>query len=165
MQLDEVKEQYKVVAKSAHSKTQAKKLGFLEHNLEQLNSVQKQLVEQNSALKKEAAIAERKLMTRNDRIANLETLLSAADARLTAKSQKVEQQLQALRDRLESARGGFRELGSLTSAGNPSPVNFGRIAKPVRGGQGDESASSELLVIVQANVRQTPYVHFVYHAD
>lgn len=42
MQLDEVKEQYKVIARSANSRAQQRKLEFLEHNLEQLNSVQKQ---------------------------------------------------------------------------------------------------------------------------
>lgn len=43
MQLDEVKEQYKVIARSANSRAQQRKLEFLEHNLEGLNSVQKQV--------------------------------------------------------------------------------------------------------------------------
>lgn len=42
MQLDEVREQYKVIARSANSKAQQRKLDFLEHNLDQLNVVQKQ---------------------------------------------------------------------------------------------------------------------------
>jgi hypothetical protein len=43
MQLDEVREQYKVIARSANSRAQQRKLEFLEHNLEALNSVQKQV--------------------------------------------------------------------------------------------------------------------------
>lgn len=43
MQLDEVREQYKIIARSANSRAQQRKLEFLEHNLEALNSVQKQV--------------------------------------------------------------------------------------------------------------------------
>lgn len=43
MQLGEVREQYKVIAKSANSKAQQRKLEHLEYNLEQLNSVQRQV--------------------------------------------------------------------------------------------------------------------------
>ena len=57
---------------------------FLERNLEQLTVVQRQLVEQNSSLKKEVAIAERKLIARNDRIQSLESLLSDSQEKLTA---------------------------------------------------------------------------------
>lgn len=59
-------------------------MAFLERNLEQLTVVQRQLVEQNSSLKKEVAIAERKLMARNDRIQSLETLLQDSQEKLTA---------------------------------------------------------------------------------
>ena len=63
------------------------------------------LVEQNSALKKEAAIAERKLHARNERIQNLEGLLQDADRRLSVQNQKFEEQLQAVKERLDQARG------------------------------------------------------------
>jgi kinesin family protein 5 len=43
MQLDEVREQYKVVARSANTRAQERKLEFLEHNLDALNLVQKQV--------------------------------------------------------------------------------------------------------------------------
>lgn len=46
------------------------------------------------------AIAERKLLTRNDRIQNLESLLHAADQKLTARNQKYEAQLAGIRERL-----------------------------------------------------------------
>jgi kinesin family protein 5 len=48
-----------------------------------LTSVQRQLVEQNSLFKKEVAIAERKLLARNDRIASLEGLLQESQEKLT----------------------------------------------------------------------------------
>ncbi|RXK39944.1 kinesin [Tremella mesenterica] len=127
MQLDEVREQYKVIARSANSRAQQRKLEFIEYNLEALNSVQKQLVEQNSTLKKEVAVAERKLMTRNDRIQNLEVLLNSAEARLAQKDQKRDQQMQMLRERLLEAQ---------AQAKQPSSYVHGRIAKPLRGGGG-----------------------------
>ena len=66
-----------------------------------------QLVDQNSALKKEAGIAERKLLARNERIQNLEALLQDADRRLSIQNQKFEAQLQAVKERLDQARGLF----------------------------------------------------------
>jgi len=104
------------------------------------------LVDQNSALKKEAGIAERKLLARNERIQNLEALLQDADRRLALQNQKFEAQLQAVRDRLDQARGTWFVSASLQNlysffsaqkAATPSPLSFaGRIAKPLRGGGG-----------------------------
>ena len=62
-------------------------------------------MDQNSALKKEAGIAERKLLARNERIQNLEALLQDADRRLAMQNQKFEAQLQAVKERLDQARG------------------------------------------------------------
>ncbi|KAG5642963.1 hypothetical protein DXG03_001845, partial [Asterophora parasitica] len=123
IQLDEIKEQYNNVIRNSNSKAQQKKMAFLERNLEQLTLVQKQvgtmnaidipllnrfcakLVDQNSSLKKEAGIAERKLLARNERIQNLEALLQDADRRLSIQNQKFEAQLQAVKERLDQARG------------------------------------------------------------
>ena len=63
--LDDAREQYNNVLRSSNNRAQQKKMAFLERNLEQLTHVQRQLVEQNSSLKKEVAIAERKLIARN----------------------------------------------------------------------------------------------------
>ena len=82
--LDETREQYNNVLRSSNNRAQQKKMAFLERNLEQLTHVQRQLVEQNSSLKKEVAIAERKLSARNDRIGSLEVLLSDSQDKLTA---------------------------------------------------------------------------------
>ncbi|KAG6376163.1 kinesin heavy chain [Boletus reticuloceps] len=133
IQLDEIKEQYNNVIRNSNSKAQQKKMAFLERNLEQLTTVQKQLVDQNSALKKEAGIAERKLLARNERIQNLETLLQDADRRLAIQNQKFEAQLQSVKERLEQARA--------QKASNTSTLSFGRIAKPLRGGGGSAAAT------------------------
>ncbi|KAG7092475.1 hypothetical protein E1B28_008827 [Marasmius oreades] len=133
IQLDEIKEQYNNVIRNSNSKAQQKKMAFLERNLEQLTVVQKQLVDQNSTLKKEAGIAERKLLARNERIQNLEALLQDADRRLSVQNQKFEAQLQAVKDRLDQAR---------AQKTVSSPLSFGRIAKPLRGGGGSAFSSS-----------------------
>ncbi|KAF8964703.1 kinesin heavy chain [Flammula alnicola] len=136
IQLDEMKEQYSNVIRNSNNKAQQKKMAFLERNLEQLTLVQKQLVDQNSTLKKEAGIAERKLLARNERIQNLEALLQDADRRLSIQNQKFETQLQAVKERLDQARA--------QKAVTTSTLNFGRIAKPLRGGGGANNVSSPI---------------------
>jgi kinesin family protein 5 len=83
---------------------------FLERNLEQLTLVQKQLVEQNSSLKKDLAVAERKLVARNERIQNLETLLQDAQTKLEIQNQKFDAQLASMREKLQEARCKFHYL-------------------------------------------------------
>ncbi|CAO3589512.1 unnamed protein product [Absidia cylindrospora] len=123
--LEETREQYNHVLKVSNNKAQQKKMAFLERNLEQLTNVQKQLVEQNSQLKKEAAVSERKLVTRNERIQSLESMLQEAQDNLIVQTQKFETNLQTVRGRLELLR-------SQNSQGAIAK-NFGRIAKPLRG--------------------------------
>ncbi|ORX97653.1 kinesin heavy chain [Basidiobolus meristosporus CBS 931.73] len=125
--LDETREQYNTILRNNNIKAQQKKMAFLERNLEQLTNVQKQLVEQNTSLKKEVAIAERKLIARNERIQSLETLLQDAQLKLTSQQQKFEAQMQAVKERLEQARTAKVNTGMMG-------FNFGRIAKPLRGG-------------------------------
>ncbi|KAJ3292089.1 hypothetical protein HK104_005564 [Borealophlyctis nickersoniae] len=124
--LDETREQYNNILRNSNSRAQQQKMAFLERNLEQLTSVQKQLVEQNSTLKKELAVAERKLVARNERIQNLETLLHDAQTKLELQNQKFEAQLKAMREKLQDAR----------SANQPSSswLYSSRIARPLRGG-------------------------------
>ncbi|TPX36271.1 hypothetical protein SmJEL517_g01402 [Synchytrium microbalum] len=128
--LDEAREQYNALMRNTNSKAQQQKMAFLERNLEQLTNVQKQLVEQNTNLKKEMAVAERKLIARNDRIQTLEQLLVDTQNKLEAQTQRFESELGAMRDRLQEAR---------TTA--PAPANLSwmysaKIAKPLRGGGG-----------------------------
>ena len=86
--LDETREQYNNVLRSSNNRAQQKKMAFLERNLEQLTQVQRQLVEQNSALKKEVAIAERKLIARNERIQSLESLLQESQEKMAQANHK-----------------------------------------------------------------------------
>jgi len=102
---------------------------FLERNLEQLTSVQKQLVDQNGQLKKEVAIAERKLVARNERIESLESHLLDSQEKLALQNRKFDEQLQAVKERLSQAR----EMKGAAGAG-AAALGFGRIAKPLRGG-------------------------------
>ncbi|KAL8747204.1 MAG: hypothetical protein Q9190_000870, partial [Brigantiaea leucoxantha] len=147
MSLDETREQYNNVLRSSNSKAQQKKMAFLERNLEQLTQVQRQLVEQNSSLKKEVAIAERKLMARNERILSLEALLGDSQEKLTAANHRFEAQLSAVKERLESAKISNQRAGVSHFVSPPNNNNNmmsngftliggagSRIAKPLRGG-------------------------------
>ncbi|EPS33096.1 hypothetical protein PDE_08058 [Penicillium oxalicum 114-2] len=147
--LDDAREQYNNVLRSSNSRAQQKKMAFLERNLEQLTSVQRQLVEQNSLFKKEVAIAERKLLARNDRIASLESLLQESQEKLTQANHRFEAQLTAVKERLEAAKqGSTRGLPSMDSNGN---FSFGgsRIAKPLRGGGGSDGPTNPTITGVQ----------------
>ncbi|KAI0850463.1 kinesin-domain-containing protein [Daldinia vernicosa] len=133
--LDETREQYNNVLRSSNNRAQQKKMAFLERNLEQLTQVQRQLVEQNSSLKKEVAIAERKLIARNERISSLESLLQDSQEKLTAANHRFESQLTAVKERLEAAKAGSTRGLNSPSGGGFSFANAGsRIAKPLRGG-------------------------------
>ncbi|KAG9236774.1 putative kinesin heavy chain [Amylocarpus encephaloides] len=145
--LDETREQYNNVLRSSNNRAQQKKMAFLERNLEQLTHVQRQLVEQNGSLKKEVAIAERKLIARNERIQSLESLLQDSQEKLTAANHRFEAQLTAVKERLEAAKiGSTRGLGSPTGPGGFSFGGAGsRIAKPLRGGGAAENASIPII--------------------
>ncbi|KAI9870580.1 MAG: Kinesin heavy chain, partial [Pleopsidium flavum] len=142
--LDEVREQYNNVLRSSNNRAQQKKMAFLEHNLEKLTHVQRQLVEQNGSLKKEVAMAERKLIARNERIQSLENLLQDSHERLTASNHRFEVQIAGVRERLETAKGGStRGLSSPSFSSSAGGFSFGgagsRIAKPLRGGAATET--------------------------
>ncbi|KAH7375769.1 kinesin heavy chain [Plectosphaerella cucumerina] len=137
--LDETREQYNNVLRSSNNRAQQKKMAFLERNLEQLTQVQRQLVEQNSGLKKEVAIAERKLIARNERIQSLESLLQDSQEKLASANHKFEVQLAAVKERLEAAKAGSTRGLNSAGLGGFSFANAGsRIAKPLRGGGGGE---------------------------
>ena len=166
--LDSTREQYNSILRSSNSKQQAKKLAFLERNLEQLTLVQRGLVEQNQGLKKEVAIAERKLVARGERIRGLEGLVREGQERLVGAGHKYvlppscsftsanmltrpcnrfESQLLAVKERLEAAKAGstrgLPSSGSVGAGGFGGSGNFGRIAKPLRGGGGGGGNGAE----------------------
>ncbi|CAK7266583.1 Kinesin heavy chain [Sporothrix epigloea] len=141
--LDETREQYNNVLRSSNNRAQQKKMAFLERNLEQLTHVQRQLVEQNSSLKKEVAIAERKLIARNERIQSLESLLQDSQEKMAQANHKFEVQLAAVKERLEAAKAGStRGLASASNAAGGFSFSGSRIAKPLRGGGGGDNAPS-----------------------
>ncbi|OJD21019.1 kinesin heavy chain [Blastomyces percursus] len=142
--LDETREQYKNVLQSSNNRAQQKKMAFLERNLEQLTHVQRQLVEQNGSLKREVAIAERKLIARNERIESLETLLQDSQEKLTAANHRFEAQLTALKERLEAAKAGSTR-GLPSSDGGAFSFGGSRIAKPLRGGGGAADSNGALV--------------------
>lgn len=155
--LDETREQYNNVLRSSNNRQQQKKMAFLERNLEQLTVVQRQLVEQNTSLKKEVAIAERKLQARNERIGSLEALLEESqeklgqanhryfevlhDGSMSVNHSRFETQLQAVRERLEAAKISSRNLQGLSTQGGAFSLNNvgARIAKPLIGGGGGQN--------------------------
>lgn len=167
--LDDAREQYNNVLRSSNNRAQQKKMAFLERNLEQLTHVQRQLVEQNSSLKKEVAIAERKLIARNERIASLEGLLQESQEKLTQANHRYvmesdltyrlldtnsrdsfEAQLTAVKERLEAAKqGSTRGLPAMDGNGS---FSFGgsRIAKPLRGGGGSDGPANANIAGVQS---------------
>ncbi|KAK7749001.1 Kinesin heavy chain [Cytospora paraplurivora] len=155
--LDETREQYNNVLKSSNNRAQQKKMAFLERNLEQLTQVQRQLVEQNSSLKKEVAIAERKLIARNERIQSLESLLQDSQEKMAQANHKFEVQLAGVKERLEAAKAGStRGLNSPTGAGGFSFTGAGsRIAKPLRGGGGDTPNIPTIQNIQENNKRSS----------
>lgn len=127
--LDESREQYNNVVRTSNSKAQQKKMAFLERNLEQLTAVQKQLVEQNSSLKKEVAVAERKLLARNERIQGLEHSLIESQEKFNLMNRKYDDQVRIIKERLQAAN----ELKNANAAGMGFSL-ASRIAKPLRGG-------------------------------
>jgi len=88
------------------------------------------------------AIAERKLLARNERIQSLEHLLHEAQDNLTQQNHKFEQQLHLVRERLEQARvarAANPSTGGITGVGG---IFQGRIAKPLRGGGGSSGTEN-----------------------
>lgn len=158
--LDETREQYNNVLRSSNNRQQQKKMAFLERNLEQLTVVQRQLVEQNTSLKKEVAIAERKLIARNERILSLEQLLGESQDKLAQANHRFEAQLQAVKERLEAAKVSSRNPGFVQGTGGMAGgiASFGaRIAKPLRGG-GGVAQSSEASVNGGGSGPSIPYL-------
>ncbi|PSR77298.1 kinesin heavy chain [Coniella lustricola] len=158
--LDETREQYNNVLRSSNNRAQQKKMAFLERNLEQLTQVQRQLVEQNSSLKKEVAIAERKLIARNERIQSLESLLQDSQEKMAQANHKFEVQLAAVKERLEAAKAGStRGLNSPTGGmGGFSFASAGsRIAKPLRGGVEAPSSNPTIQNLQETSNKRTSW--------
>ncbi|KAJ2497742.1 hypothetical protein GGH96_004876 [Coemansia sp. RSA 1972] len=107
---------------SRRSPSQPQRMQLLEKNVAQLTLMQKELVVQNTDLKKQVALGERKLVARTERIAYLESRLQDASSQGEAWKRKAEE--------MQSMRGQER------AAPAASVLRFSRIAKPMRGGGG-----------------------------
>ncbi|KAJ1667030.1 hypothetical protein IW140_002242 [Coemansia sp. RSA 1813] len=128
MALDDARSQISTLSHRATNPNQPQRMQLLEKNVAQLTLMQKELVMQNSDIKKEAALSERKLHARTERITYLENRLQDANNQAEAWRRKAEE-LQSLRNH-EAARSSTAH----SSGGNV--LRFSRIAKPMRGGGG-----------------------------
>ncbi|KAJ1905262.1 hypothetical protein IWQ60_012315, partial [Tieghemiomyces parasiticus] len=95
-----------------------------------------ELVDQNTHLKKENAMAERKLAARNERIESLEAHILDTEERHIGERQRLESQIKQLKEKLGQKLAAKPNGASNPSSGMINILNFGRIAKPLRGGGG-----------------------------
>ena len=103
-------------------------------------------------MKKEAGIAERKLLARNERIQNLETLLQDADRRLAVQNQKFEAQLQQVKERLDQARGESKKNVYRLSPDTQDPFKPKKLRLPH-----SVSGASQSLYVAEAGLHpRTP---------
>lgn len=136
MALEDMQEQYRTLAQAMDMRTQQNKMSILEKHLEQLTTVQQELVGQNAALKKDMAVYEKRMESRDDRIAELEAQLSSRDS-TRATTPVPEAAIPALATAL-SAPATQPAVGTAA----PTAPTFGRIAKPIRGGGATTSAAN-----------------------
>ncbi|KAJ1727747.1 hypothetical protein LPJ61_004416 [Coemansia biformis] len=130
MALDEKRSQIAVLTSRLSNSGQPQRMHLLEKNVAQLTQMQKDLVDQNTELKKKDALSERMLLGRTDRITYLEARLQDATNQAEAWKRKTEE-LQSLR---------YQDAKAI----QPSATNvlrFSRIAKPMRGGGGGAVAA------------------------
>lgn len=143
MLLDEAREQYQallVQVKNSNTKALQQKCVFLQRNLEQLTSVQQQLINENNRLKLENQVCMKQLAIRNERIHGLELLLQDAQEKLQ-KHATSEGDVQ-----IRSKSGSFKSSQANRAKGVTAALNTsggGRIAKPIRGGGGNKVEVTE----------------------
>ncbi|KAJ1722560.1 hypothetical protein LPJ53_003020 [Coemansia erecta] len=133
MALDDSRSQVSVLSRRVNNPNQSQRMQLLEKNIAQLTNIQRELVEQNTDLKKRASLSDRKLQARTERIEYLETRLQDLSNQAEAWKRKAEE-LQTLRSH-ESARTNIQPTGG-------NVLRFSRIAKPLRGGGGNAQTAS-----------------------
>ena len=77
MALEEMQDQFRVLLQNMDFGAQQRKMAVIERRLEQLMGVQQRLIEQNTTLKRDVALAEKRLASRADTIEELEWRLDA----------------------------------------------------------------------------------------
>lgn len=167
IQLDEIKEQYNNVIRNSNSKAQQKKMAFLERNLEQLTLVQKQVclrpLRSFLGLILLTSSSTRTLRSRKRLVLPNASSLPAMSAYRTWKL-SFKMPTAGSRSRTRSSKPNYRPsrnvsirlevCGALVAncliiylcqaqkAASTSPLTFGRIAKPLRGGGGSGNPTS-----------------------
>ncbi|KAJ2700999.1 hypothetical protein H4218_001668 [Coemansia sp. IMI 209128] len=135
MALDESRSQIEQLSRRANNPGQPQRMQLLEKNVAQLTLIQKELVVQNTELKKQVALLERKLQARTERITYLENRLQDQNNQTEAWKRKTEE-LQSMRNH-ESSRAAIQPASS-------NVLRFSRIAKPMRGGGGNAQAGDAI---------------------
>ncbi|KAJ1921509.1 hypothetical protein H4219_000546 [Mycoemilia scoparia] len=139
MALDESREQVGQLTRRVNNPAQPQRMALLEKNIAQLTMMQKELVVQNTDLKKELSLSERKLTARTDRIQTLEHRLESIGKERDQIMQKYNELMQ--QRNLEKSMAGAGHYGG-HNAGNSYNMNYqqnfayARVAKPLRGGGG-----------------------------
>ncbi|KAJ2377612.1 hypothetical protein GGI05_006845 [Coemansia sp. RSA 2603] len=133
MALDDSRNQVSVISRRVNNPNQSQRMQLLEKNVAQLTTIQRELVEQNTDLKKSTSLSDRKLQARTERIEYLETRLHDLSIQAEAWKRRAEE-LQTLRNN-ESVR-----TNAQPTSGNV--LRFSRIAKPLRGGGGNAQPAS-----------------------
>ncbi|KAJ1894922.1 hypothetical protein LPJ66_004899 [Kickxella alabastrina] len=133
MALDESRSQVSQLTRRVSNPGQPQRMQLLEKNVAQLTLMQKELVVQNTDLKKQVSLSERKLNARTERIEYLEERI-----------QDVTNQAESWKRKYEEANA-IRSHDASRSAMQPTSNNvlrFSRIAKPLRGGGGNAHAAT-----------------------
>eukprot|EP00123_Amoebidium_parasiticum_P010481 comp20134_c0_seq1/m.24871 comp20134_c0_seq1/g.24871 ORF comp20134_c0_seq1/g.24871 comp20134_c0_seq1/m.24871 type:complete len:771 (-) comp20134_c0_seq1:77-2389(-) len=116
-------------AVQAYRLEQTKKIKFLEKSVEALGKVHQQLLEQNSQLKLEVCIAEKKLAARNERIKSLEQQIFEREQLQTREELDFRFKIARLESTIATLR---QQIASTTNAASKK-VGMAHIAKPIRG--------------------------------
>ncbi|KAJ2665319.1 hypothetical protein IWW48_000207 [Coemansia sp. RSA 1200] len=147
MALDDARSQITTLSHRTSNPNQPQRMQLLEKNVAQLTLMQKELVMQNSDIKKQVALSERKLQARTERIAYLESRLQDSNNQADAWRRKAEE-LQSMRNHEAS-----RSATAHSSGGNV--LRFSRIAKPMRGGGGNAGNGNGASVPVPVEEKAT----------
>ncbi|KAI8907371.1 P-loop containing nucleoside triphosphate hydrolase protein [Gorgonomyces haynaldii] len=130
MQLDEAQSKYNDILLHTDSKVNQTKITQLESQLEHVGSMQKKLVDENSKLKKQVSLVDRKLEMRDERIQTLEKLFRNAQIELDEMAEKHKQETLQMQEKIQ-------EQNKILQQQQGSWVRSSRISKPLRGGQAE----------------------------
>ena len=126
MALDEAREQVNQLTRRVNNPAQPQRMALLEKKIAQVTMMKKELVVQNTDLKKQATLGERKLAARSERIEHLQARLNTVAKERELIRQKYEE--------VCAQRNLEKSLAAKNHDQNRSGYGFGRVVKPLRGG-------------------------------